>query len=106
MTGDAEREGEPGVPETVARRLVVHGRVQGVFFRDSTRRRSVGSGVVGWVANRADGTVEVWLEGARPAVEHVQSWIHGGGPDSARVSHVDVEEVAPVGHTRFEVVGR
>ncbi len=55
--------------EQVRRRVIVHGMVQGVFFRDSTRRRAASLGVAGWVRNRPDGTVEAVFEGEREAVE-------------------------------------
>ncbi len=51
------------------KRVVAHGRVQGVFFRDSTRQRAEAAGVAGWVANRPDGTVEAVFEGDADAVE-------------------------------------
>ena len=50
--------------EVVRRRLLVHGRVQGVFFRDATRERARSEGVAGWARNLADGAVEVVLEGS------------------------------------------
>ncbi|MGH8966187.1 MAG: acylphosphatase, partial [Actinomycetes bacterium] len=49
--------------DRVARRVVVHGRVQGVFFRDTCRREAQARGVAGWVSNRHDGTVEALFEG-------------------------------------------
>ena len=55
--------------------VVVHGRVQGVFFRDSTRQRAQAAGVAGWVANRADGTVEAVFEGDDDAVETLVRWV-------------------------------
>jgi acylphosphatase len=54
--------------EHVARRVVVHGSVQGVFFRDTTRRHAESRGVAGWVRNRSDGTVEAHFEGEPDAV--------------------------------------
>lgn len=87
---------------TVARRLTVHGRVQGVFFRASTRERARERGVSGWVRNRPDGSVEMWLEGDDEGVEEVTSWARGG-PRAARVERVEVEEVEPEGHGSFGV---
>ena len=95
MSQDAQRPEDAGRPEVVARRLVVHGRVQGVFFRAETRRRARQHGVNGWVANRADGTVEAWLEGSASAIAAVESWIRAGGPPSASVEVAD--------HDGFEV---
>jgi acylphosphatase len=88
---------------TVATRVVVRGRVQGVFFRASTRDQARARGVTGWVRNLADGAVEAWLEGPRHAVTAVTDWIVDGGPPHASVDQVDTEEVDPVGHERFVV---
>ena len=86
----------------VARHVVVHGRVQGVFFRESTRRRADAAGVAGWVANRSDGTVEVWLEGAQEDVDVLVDYVRRG-PSGARVERVDVEDVAAEHLAGFEV---
>jgi acylphosphatase len=87
---------------TVARRVRVHGRVQGVFFRDSTRAEARARGVAGWVRNRSDGTVEAWFEGEPDAVEALVAWC-GTGPPRASVERVDVEEAEPEGLDGFEV---
>ncbi len=87
----------------VARHLTVSGQVQGVFFRASTRQRAKQRSVVGWAANRPDGTVEVWLEGAADDVRAVEDWIVGGGPPAARVAEVEGADVEPAGHHRFEI---
>ena len=87
---------------TVARRIRVHGRVQGVFFRDSTRREAEGRGVSGWVANRDDGSVEALLEGPADAVDAVVAWCRSG-PSRAEVERVDVEDVEPSGLDGFAV---
>lgn len=89
--------------EIRARRLTVHGRVQGVFFRASTREQAQRWGVHGWVANRADGAVVAWLEGPAGAVGAVERWIRDGGPPRAAVDEVEAEDVEPVGHHHFEV---
>lgn len=86
-----------------ARHVVVHGRVQGVFFRAGTRRRAEASGVTGWVRNNPDGTVEAWLEGAPDRVEAIETWIRGGGPSRAEVRRVEVEPAEPEGHGSFQV---
>jgi acylphosphatase len=91
------------VSPPVARRLLVQGRVQGVFFRASTARRAEAAGVVGWVRNLPDGRVEAWVEGPRDAVDDVERWIRGGGPPAARVDGVVAADVEPAGHVRFEV---
>ena len=82
--------------------VVVRGRVQGVFFRDSTRQRAQAAGVAGWVANRPDGTVEAVFEGDDDAVESLVAWMHDG-PRGADVERVEVEDDAAEGLTRFEV---
>ena len=84
------------------KRVVVHGRVQGVFFRDSTRRRAQAAGVAGWVANRPDGTVEAVLEGDADAVESLARWLHDG-PRGADVERVEVEDGEPEGLTGFDI---
>ena len=67
--------------------LIIEGRVQGVWFRDSTRREAVSLGVFGWVRNRPDGSVEVVAEGPEDQVEKLTSWCNHG-PPAARVSQV------------------
>lgn len=91
-----------GILSRVARRVVVHGRVQGVFFRDSTRRAAESRGVAGWVRNRSDGAVEAWFEGDADAVETMVSWARSG-PSRAEVEDADVEDVAPEGLGGFEI---
>ena len=84
------------------RRLLVHGHVQGVWFRESARRRAEELGVAGWVRNRPDGALEAELEGAAEDVAVLASWF-GHGPPHARVERIDVEERAPVGERGFAV---
>ena len=60
--------------------LIIEGRVQGVWFRDSTRQEAVRLGLSGWVKNRFDGTVEVVAEGPRERVETLVTWCHHGPP--------------------------
>jgi len=86
----------------VARRAIVRGRVQGVFFRDSTRVEAQRQGVVGWVANRRDGAVEAHLEGAADAVALLIAFC-GSGPARARVEALEVTEIAPRGFSSFQV---
>jgi acylphosphatase len=85
----------------VRRRIVARGRVQGVFFRDSTRRRADSLGVSGWAVNRDDGAVEVVAEGEPDAVEQLIDYVRGG-PGSAEVSDVDVSEEEAEGLSGFE----
>jgi acylphosphatase len=86
----------------IRRRLVIHGEVQGVFFRDTCRQEARARQVQGWVANRRDGGVEAVLEGDAPAVEAVIDWCRRG-PQGAEVASVDVESEEPQGESGFEV---
>ncbi|MGZ4166971.1 MAG: acylphosphatase [Solirubrobacteraceae bacterium] len=88
--------------DTIRRRLVVHGRVQGVFFRDSTREAARNEGVAGWAVNRADGAVEVVLEGPQEAVDCVAGYVRRG-PSSARVDDVETHDETPEGLRGFEI---
>jgi acylphosphatase len=88
--------------QPIRRHVVVNGRVQGVFFRDSTRREAERNGVAGWVSNRSDGAVEAVLEGAPDAVERVVQFM-GEGPPHASVQDVDVRDEEPEGLTSFSV---
>jgi acylphosphatase len=88
--------------ELVARRVIVRGHVQGVFFRDSTRAQAERQGVTGWVANLRDGSVEAHLEGAADAVQQVIEFC-SCGPPSARVAGVEITEVTLRGFRGFQV---
>jgi acylphosphatase len=94
----------PPVPNEprIRRHAIVHGNVQGVFFRDSTRQRANAHGVAGWVANRSDGAVEAVLEGPPEAVDRVLRFLETG-PPHASVDSVDVSEEDPEGLTGFSV---
>jgi acylphosphatase len=81
---------------------VVHGHVQGVFFRDATRRRAAERGVAGWVRNNPDGSVEAAFEGEPDAVESLVRFAHDG-PRGALVERVDVIEEEPEGLSDFGV---
>jgi acylphosphatase len=87
---------------TLARRVLVHGRVQGVVFRETARRRAVRAGVAGWVRNNDDGSVEAWFEGEPDDVE-VMLHFSEHGPSGAYVDRVDVEDVEPQDLRGFEV---
>jgi acylphosphatase len=87
---------------TIRRRLVVHGRVQGVFFRDSIRETAGNEGVSGWASNRDDGAVEVVLEGAPAAVQAVGEFCRLG-PVHAHVEHVEESDEPPEGLQGFEI---
>jgi acylphosphatase len=86
----------------IRRRVIVRGFVQGVFFRDSTRRLAQRYGVTGWVANRADGAVEAVFEGEADAVERLVAFSREG-PRGAQVESVEVTEEEPEGLTGFAV---
>lgn len=77
-------------PHKKTLRLVIHGRVQGVYFRDSMSREANGLSVSGWVRNRSDGTVEAVVQGEEPAVDAIVQWAHHG-PARAQVERVEVE---------------
>jgi acylphosphatase len=85
----------------IRRQLIVHGKVQGVFFRDSVRETAENEGVSGWAANCDDGTVEIVLEGSAEPVESVIGFCRIG-PMSAEVTSVDVREEKPEGLSGFE----
>lgn len=84
------------------RRVVVHGHVQGVFFRDTARRAAERHGVAGWVRNCPDGTVEAVLEGESEGVARLVAFMREG-PRGARVERVDVSEEEPEGLRGFSV---
>lgn len=86
----------------VRRRVVVSGRVQNVTYRDSTRAEAERLGVVGWVRNRPDGTVEAEVEGPAATLDALVAWMHEG-PLLARVDAVESSPVAPQGDAAFRV---
>jgi acylphosphatase len=86
----------------VRRRVLVAGRVQGVWFRESCRDRAQAAGVAGSVRNLADGRVEVVLEGPPAAVDEVVAWCRRG-PRRARVDGIEIVDEAPVGEQGFRV---
>jgi acylphosphatase len=87
---------------TIRRRVIVRGRVQGVFFRDTCRREARSHGVNGWVRNLPDQSVEAVFEGTAPSVEAMVAWARRG-PELAEVTAVDVIEEPPQGERRFRV---
>ena len=76
-------------PQRIRRRVIVHGRVQGVFFRAECASDRAAHGVSGWVSNQPDGTVYAEFEGSADAVDAIIGWCHAGSPRST-VTHVDV----------------
>ena len=84
-----------------ARLFTVHGRVQGVWFRDSTRREATRLGISGHAINLPDGNVEVLACGPAPQLDELEAWLHQG-PPLARVTKVErrsVDLAAPAGFT-------
>jgi acylphosphatase len=85
----------------VRRRVRAHGRVQGVFFRDSVRREASRRGVAGWAKNCADGTAEAVFEGQPDAVEAMVDYVRKD-PGHSSVARVEVSEEEPEGLSGFE----
>ena len=84
------------------RRIIVEGRVQGVFFRAECRREAQALGLAGWVRNRADGAVEAVFEGPGAQVGEMAAWMRKG-PSTARVDRVEEFEEEPEGLVGFDV---
>jgi DNA ligase D-like protein (predicted 3'-phosphoesterase) len=87
-----------------AARVVVRGEVQGVGFRDATRREAGRLGLMGWVRNGEEDDLSVHVEGPEEAVEELVSFL-GEGPAAARVAEVAVEPVKVEGHEQFAIRG-
>lgn len=85
------------------RHVIVSGRVQGVWFRDSMRREAERLGLSGWVRNLPDGNVEAAFEGPPDAVEKLTEWCHHG-PPGARVASVTPRDEPPEGQTGFRIL--
>lgn len=79
-------------PAAITRHLRIQGRVQGVYYRQSTVETAQRLALRGWVRNRHDGTVEALVHGPAEAVQALVAWAHQG-PERARVDAVDVAEV-------------
>lgn len=85
-------------------RVVVSGRVQGVWFRDSTRREAERVGAAGWVRNLPDGRVEAVFEGDPTAVASLVAWARSG-PEHALVTNLEERAETPEGLLGFEIRG-
>ena len=83
------------------RHVLIHGRVQGVGYRESMRRGAQTLGCTGWVCNRRDGCVEAVVQGPAEAVEALLAWAHRG-PPAARVDAIDSNE-AQGSYEQFEI---
>ncbi|HKL29506.1 MAG TPA: acylphosphatase [Natrialbaceae archaeon] len=88
--------------DRVRAHVFVSGRVQGVFYRATTRDTARDRDVDGWVQNLDDGRVEAVFEGSEPRVEEMVDWCHEGSP-SARVEGVEVEYEDPQGQDGFHI---
>ena len=88
--------------ERTRRRVVVRGDVQGVNFREETRKEAEGAGLAGWVRNKDDGSVEAAFEGDADTVDRLVEWCRSG-PASADVEDVEVSEEDPQDESGFEV---
>lgn len=84
-----------------ARLLTIHGRVQGVFYRNWAVQTAASLGLAGWVRNRADGSVEALIEGSLESIERFVMLAHEG-PAAAIVNHIDMVNVAPAGLSSFD----
>jgi acylphosphatase len=93
---------DAGRADFVRYAVIVHGFVQGVWFRESCRRQAASLGVYGWVRNRADGTVEAHFEGPERAVAQAVAWCRSG-PPAAEVTGIDVTAEEPEGALGFQV---
>ncbi len=89
-------------PGPVRVRVLVSGRVQGVWFRDSCRSAAIAAGVAGSARNLPDGRVEAVFEGPAPAVERLVAWC-AEGPSRARVDRVETMPELPRGETGFSI---
>jgi acylphosphatase len=84
------------------KRVVAHGRVQGVFFRDSVRREASRAGVAGWARNNPDGTAEAVFEGGEEAVDRMVDYVRKG-PGHAVVHDLEVHDEDPEGLQGFRI---
>jgi acylphosphatase len=91
-----------GLTHPVRVRVVITGRVQGVWFRDACREQARALGVGGFVRNRSDGAVDGEFEGPPAAVDRLVAWCHDG-PPRAHVTDVEVEPMTPLGDRRFSI---
>ncbi|MDP1923449.1 MAG: acylphosphatase [Thiobacillus sp.] len=85
----------------VALHLVIHGRVQGVFFRESMRQQAVQLNINGWAQNRDDGTVEALIQGSAESVSKLLEWAEHG-PPLAKVTRID-QDAASGDWLTFEI---
>ncbi len=96
------RRREAAAPGRIRRRVIVRGRVQGVFFRSSTEQEAFRAGIDGWVRNLRDGSVEAVFEGEPAGVEALLAWVRRG-PRLSEVASVQLHEESPEGERGFRV---
>lgn len=90
--------------DNIRMHLIIEGRVQGVWFRESTRQEAASLNLTGWVRNRSDGTVEALIEGPEDEVERLVSWCWKG-PPAARVTGIRHEQETSQGEfDSFDIV--
>lgn len=90
--------------DSVRKRVVVTGRVQGVWFRQSTQHEAKALGLSGWVRNRPDGSVEATFEGPETLVNAAVEWT-SHGPERAQVEHMEVFDEPPTNSVGFTITG-
>ena len=93
----------PDTGDTVCKRVLIHGRVQGVFFRAWTQETAEALGLAGWVRNRADGTVEALFCGSKPKVEEMLL-LARRGPELARVERIETFDATPPEESGFRIL--
>ena len=84
-------------------KIIIHGKVQGVYFRQSTKAMAQQLHITGWVQNNPDKTIEIFAEGNEDNIKTFIKWCHQG-PPSARVLVVDAEEAALQNFTSFSIL--
>lgn len=85
---------------SLSKHLVLHGRVQGVYYRESMCQQAARLGISGWVRNRRDGTVEAMIQGSEEAIARMLEWARRG-PEMAQVTNMEVREGSG-NHSGFE----
>ena len=83
--------------------IIVHGLVQGVFFRASAQARATELGLAGWVRNLSNGTVEIHAEGDKDALRHFIEWCQKG-PPFAKVSQCELHWIDPEVMNSFKIL--
>ncbi|MGY6745049.1 MAG: acylphosphatase [Cecembia sp.] len=85
------------------RRIKVHGKVQGIFFRKNTQQKALELGLSGWVKNEEDGTVSVEIEGELHSILAMQSWLRLGPPNS-EVENIEISQGQEQGYKDFMIL--